>query len=449
MNVTKPIRSAQALHLNCLGRAARDPAALRREFDAMVLYMKGSTALHHGEYVRSCYLPKLFTESQFAALAADMRVLYGIFAKVTDAFFADESYRALFHFDAAATDLVLHADRRAALLPMARIDFFYNDLTGDYTFCEFNTDGSSAMNEDRELHNAQRLSETYRTFTAAHHTRRCELFDSWVDTVLRIWQRSGRGGAQPPAVAIVDYLECGSVNEFEIFRRRFEARGLPAEVCDVRDLRFDGKALTGPAGRRIDVIYRRAVTSDVLRHLDESQAMIRAARAGAVLLLGDFHTQIVHNKELFRVLHLPQTAALLTPAERQYIHDHVPYTVEYTKDLAARVMAEKDRWILKPADSYGSRGVHAGVESTPEQWRAIVAATPETGMLLQAFHCPFVSENYGYDAAGRFGRHRYYNLTGLYVYDGVPQGLYSRVALTPVISSQYSEKTLPTLIVQD
>ena len=54
------------------------------------------------------------------------------------------------------------------------------------------------MNEDRELHNAQRLSETYRTFTAAHHTRRCELFDSWVDTVLRIWQRSGRGGAQPP-----------------------------------------------------------------------------------------------------------------------------------------------------------------------------------------------------------------------------------------------------------
>ena len=70
-------------------------------------------------------------------------------------------------------------------------------------------------------------------------------------------------------------------------------------------------------------------------------------------------------------------------------------------------------------------------------------------MLLQAFHRPFVSENYGYDAAGRFGRHRYYNLTGLYVYDGVPQGLYSRVALTPVISSQYSEKTLPTLIVQD
>ena len=35
MNVTKPIRSAQALHLNCLGRAARDPAALRRGYPAL------------------------------------------------------------------------------------------------------------------------------------------------------------------------------------------------------------------------------------------------------------------------------------------------------------------------------------------------------------------------------------------------------------------------------
>lgn len=446
--MTTPIKSAQVLNLNYLARAERDPAALRRDFDDMVLYMKGSTAIHHGEYVRTCYLPKLFTESQFAALKADMRVLYGIFAKVIDAWYADPAYRALFRFSPQAEDLILHADRSVSMLPMARIDFFYNELTGAYTFCEFNTDGSSAMNEDRELHNAQRLSEGYRNFTANHRTRRCELFDSWVNTVVRLWRRRGETGPLP-AVAIVDYLECGTVNEFEIFRSRFEVAGLPAEVCDVRDLRFDGRTLTGPAGRPIQVIYRRAVTSDLLAHLEESRAMIEAARAGAVLLLGDFQTQIVHNKELFRVLHRPETAALLTRQERRYIADHLPYTVEYTPDLAPRVIANKDSWILKPADSYGSRGVHAGVESTPEEWRAIVESTPAEGMLLQAFHLPFVSENYGFDAAGRFGRHRYYNLTGLYVYDGEPQGLYSRVSLTPIISSQYSEKTLPTLIVQD
>ena len=60
---------------------------------------------------------------------------------------------------------------------------------------------------------------------------------------------------------------------------------------------------------------------------------------------------------------------------------------------------------------------------------------------------PYVTENYGLKD-GVFGRNPYYNLTGVYVYDGTVQGVYSRVSLSPIISSQYSEKTLPTLLVQ-
>ena len=92
--------------------------------------------------------------------------------------------------------------------------------------------------------------------------------------------------------------------------------------------------------------------------------------------------------------------------------------------------------------------MHAGVEHTEEEWRAVVEALPETGYLMQAFHTPYVTEDYGLDAAGTFGLNRYYNLTGLYIYDGVVQGVYSRVSLTPIISSQYSEKTLATTIVE-
>ena len=60
---------------------------------------------------------------------------------------------------------------------------------------------------------------------------------------------------------------------------------------------------------------------------------------------------------------------------------------------------------------------------------------------------PYVTENYGF-LGDSFQKARYYNLTGIYVYDGTAQGVYSRVSLTPIISSQYSEKTLPTLIVK-
>lgn len=440
------VNNALALDAEYLAMARRDPAELRRDFDAIVEYMKHSTAIHHGEYVRTCFKPKLLTESQFARIKADMEILYSIFAKVMDAYETDAAYRALFGFDPRVEDLILHANRAPSMLPMARIDFFYNEETGAYTFCEFNTDGASAMNEDRELHNAQQLSAVYRAFTAAHKTRRCELFDSWVGTMERIWKRAGGHGV--PRVAIVDYMECGTVNEFEIFRRHFEAAGIPAEVCDVRDLRYDGHVLTGPAGAGIDMIYRRAVTSDVLSHYEESTALLRAARDGAVLLVGDFHTQIVHNKELFRVLHLPQTLAMLTPEQRAYVQAHVPYTAEFSAGHLPMILEDKDRWILKPTDSYGSRGVYAGVEYDADRWAQIVRQIPRTGYLLQAFHTPYVTENYGLNGE-EFGLNRYYNLTGIYTYDGVAQGVYSRVSLTPIISSQYSEKTLPTLLVAD
>lgn len=438
----------QQLNQAYLAAAEQDPAALQRDFDRITEYMKASTAIHHGEYVRTCYKPKLMTEAAFTALCADMQVLYRIFAKLMDAYFADPAYRALFGFDAVTEELILRADRKLSLLPMARIDFFYDEETGGYKFCEFNTDGTSAMNEDRELHNAQKLSPVYNAFRAAHRTRTCELFDSWVDTVAAISRRYGLAGK--PYVAIVDYMECGTVNEFEIFRRHFEEKGFGAEVCDVRQLRYDAaaRALAGPSGRRIDVIYRRAVTSDVLAHYGESAALLQAVREGAVLLLGDFHTQLVHNKTIFRVIQAAESRALLTDEENRYVREHFPVTRRFEPTDLAEVLAHKDSWILKPLDSYGSRGVHAGVEHDQAAWEQLARQTVTQEYLLQEFCMPYVTENYGL-ADGRFGRNRYYNLTGLYVYDGVPRGVYSRVSLSPIISSQYSEKTLPTLLVEE
>lgn len=435
------------LNREYLALAETDPAALRREYEDIVTFMRNSSAIHHGEYVRTTYIPKLFTEAQFQTFAADIKILYGIFAKVMDAYFENPAYRALFGFEPRAEELILRSDRHLSLLPMARIDFFFNEETGGYKFCEFNTDGTSAMNEDRELHRAQRLSSAYQTFTAAHTTRRCELFDSWVQTLLAIYRRA-KGADAVPYVAIVDFIELGTVNEFEVFKERFCAAGVPAEVCDIRKLRYDGSSLTGPAGNKIDAVYRRAVTSDILTHYEDCAALLAAVRDGNVLLVGDFHTQLVHNKTIFRVLHDPQTLAMLTETETAYVHAHVPKTVAFTEDWVAEVTANKDAWILKPLDSYGSRGVHAGVEHTQQQWQDIVAQTPRQGYLLQEFCAPYVTENYGLNG-DEFGKNRYYNLTGIYTYDGAAQGVYSRVSLSPIISSQYSEKTLPTLLVCD
>lgn len=433
-----------------LKEAASDPERLAKEFDEITEYMKASTAIHHGEYVRTCYMPKLFTETVFAQFGSDIRTLYGILNKVMRAYYLDPGYRALFGFDKTAEELILRADPSVSLLPMARIDFFYNEETGAYKYCEFNTDGTSAMNEDRELNLAQQLSTVYRNFRAAHTTRTCELFESWVKTLCAIYQRARRTD-QIPYVAIVDFMDCGTVNEFEVFQGFFVEQGVPAEVCDLRSLQYNAKekVLYGPGGHKIDAIYRRAVTSDILERYAECGPLLAAVRDDAVLLVGDFHTQLVHNKTIFRILHEAQTQAMLTEDERSFVTAHVPLTKTFEASDIPRVLADKDAWILKPLDSYASRGVHAGVECGEDEWAAIVRATPLEGYLLQEFYRPYVTENYGIGPDGSFGRNRYYNLTGVYVYDGVAQGVYSRVSLSPIISSQYSEKTLPTLLVDE
>lgn len=440
----------QQLNRDYLEQAAADPVRLAREFDAITEYMKASTAIHHGEYVRTCYQPKLFTEAVFARFAEDIRILYGILDKVIHTYYKDPAYRALFGFDALTEELILRADPDVSLLPMARIDFFYNEQTGAYKYCEFNTDGTSAMNEDRELNLAQQLSTVYRDFRAAHTTRTCELFHSWVQTLCAVYRRA-RHTDRTPYVAIVDFMDCGSVNEFEVFQGVFVGDGVPAEVCDLRSLQYDRekKVLYGPGGHKIDAIYRRAVTSDILERYDSCDALLEAVREDAVLLVGDFHTQLVHNKTIFRILHEDRTQVLLTPEEQAFVQAHVPLTKTFTAADIPQVLAHKDGWILKPLDSYASRGVHAGVESTQEEWEQIVRNTPMQGYLLQEFYRPYVTENYGIGLDGTFGKNRYYNLTGVYVYDGEAQGIYSRVSLSPIISSQYSEKTLPTLLVAE
>lgn len=437
--------------------AERGKAQLAYEFEEMVDYMKASRAIAHGEYVRSCYAPRVFTLSLLAQLTSDMQVLYGIFEKVFEAFFTDSAYRALWGFGPQEEALVLSGgDRwRTAMLPMARIDFFFDDATGAYTFCEFNTDGTSAMIEDYELVHAQeRYSSAWRAFTQRHRCETAELLDSWVDTLLNVYRRLRPAAVEPPRVAIVDYLECSYANELALFCERFQERGIACCVCDVRDLTYTDGLVLDAQGNPVDAIYRRAVTSDVLAHWDESQALIQGAANGSVVLVGDFYTQLVHNKTIFRMLLHPATLAFLSPEEQDYVHAHVPYTAAYndcSPEVLADVAAHKDRWILKPQDSYASQGVRAGVECMPEEWRQFLAAieadpTVRANYIVQAFHTPFTSKNYGF-VDESLSCNTYYNLTGLYVYDSHPAGMYSRVSLTPIISTQYSEKTLPTLFV--
>lgn len=430
--------------------------ALHRESAADIRsYLLSSTAKYHNRVVRTLYLPKLFTEKETAIFEKTVQTLYSIFDKVIEEYEKNEAYRDLFGFPKELEELIMRRPKYRCNIPIARIDLFYNEESGDFKFCEFNTDGTSAMNEDRELNTAFEQSKAYKEFQKDHSLRKYELFDTWVEEALSLYREYAGDETALPSVAIVDFMEHATTNEFLIFKERFEKKGCTAMLCDIRKLTWDGKHCCSEDGREIDLIYRRAVTSDIMAHYDEVGNFLDAVRADGVCLLGDFRTQIAHNKILFKLLHKQETLRLLSKEEQTFIRAHVPLTIsldEIDQPEYAWVKEEactkKNNWIIKPEDSYGSQGVHAGVElPDQESFNRLLKELREKHYILQQFNAPYrldnidlLSEDTKWVDTG--------NLTGLFVYNKKFSGIYSRISFDQMISTQYNEMSLPTVVVR-
>jgi len=414
-------------------------------------YIKSSTAQCHGIFVHTLFIPKMFSEEMFEYFQKSADTMYTILEKVIKQYEKDERYRALFGFDKRLEELILRKPLYECRLPVARIDIFFDE--NDYTFkyCEFNADGASAMNEDRELNIALSKTDAFNKFSQKYGVRANELFDSWVSEFVKIYN-SSQNSVKNPNIAIVDFINGERNHEFEEFQRAFEKAGYSCEICEIRELSYNNGILCGKSGKKIDAIYRRAVTCDIMDNYDDVQPFIKAVKDDAVCLIGDFRTQVIHNKIVFEVLHNPMTFEFLEESEVEYIKAHIPYTTKLTREVVEKnnVLFEKDKWVIKPQDSYASKGVYAGVEfDSDEEWQQKVTENVGGQYLLQEYCTPFETVNIDLLHNPHAQYRNYSNITGLFMYGGRLAGVYSRIAKNSIISTQYSEMSLPTIIVKN
>ena len=153
-------------------------------------YLESSTAKYKGRTIYSLYMPKLFTDEDVAYLKEKSETMYRILVKVMQEYFEKEDYRELFGFDGELKELILKRPPYYCLLPICRLDIFLNEEDRSFKYCEFNADGSSSMNEDRELNIALKLTQAYKDLTEEYEFYSFELFDSWVKTFMDIYNTS-------------------------------------------------------------------------------------------------------------------------------------------------------------------------------------------------------------------------------------------------------------------
>ena len=413
-------------------------------------YLDNSTAKYHGMTISYLYVPKLFPDHVVDYLSDQVTMIYSILDKVIKEYLTHADYRALFGFDKRLEELILIDRLYETTLPIGRVDIFLNEEDLSYKFCEFNADGSSSMNDDRELNISIQYTDAYRKMQERYDLSSFELFDSWVEEFMNVYSTYQKK-VEKPKVAIVDFLEKGaSLEEFEQFSKSFKKAGYQAEVCEIRDLRYVDGQLYSPSGMQIDAIYRRAVTSDIMEHLEEVPDFIQAVKDQKVCLIGSFCTQVIHNKILFKLLFGERTQRFLSEEEKQFIKEHVPYTVSLSEMDCniAEIIKDKDRWIIKPEDSYGAQGVFAGIHYSVEEWERIVKEHLDNHYMLQEFHMPYQSRNVQMNSENQQFRN-YSNLMGLYVYNGKFKGVYSRLSGKEIISVEHDENDAASVMVKE
>ena len=421
-------------------------------------YLQGSTAIVHHQVVAASFVPRLFDAQTYRIMKETAETAHRILVKVIEHYLADPAYRRAFDFDPRLEELILLPRGYDSVLPFARVDTFLDEDDYRVKFCEFNADGSSGMNENREITTSVAQSKTFEEFANRHHVEGCELFESWVDKFLDIYATYERR-VENPRIAICDYLENGVVDEFHIYAGLFRQRGVECVVADVRELSFDGEALHDKDGQRIDAIWRRCVTNDVIDHWDDSQELLNAVRAEKVALIGSFAGHIVHDKQIFKVLFDERTLEFLDGDEISLIEETVPMTAFLDDDYinVPQIRANKDEWIIKPTDHYGADNVYAGCEVSREEWERVIDefANERAGypFIVQRYIRPFKTDtlppdrgiNEAPDGAVESEPVPYNNLNGLYLYNGHFQGVFSRLGPHPTISKTNDGMTAATI----
>ena len=408
-----------------------------------------SSAQYKGEPVEFLYQPMFLSDKDFKRFDKLTSELYNILNKVIGQYIKDAGFRKHFGFSPLLEELILKDPGYGPDVPIGRFDIFYHYDTGSFQFCELNADGSSGMVEQQEIARIFKQSTAIKEFEGSYTINDFELFDSWV-RVLQDKYKEFSKGDEKPQVAIVDWLQGEPSSEFLEFQKAFEKDGCRTIIVDPRWLQYkDGKLYYEDF--RVDCIYRRAVTWEIIERADSVKPLIQAYLDGAVCIVGPLRSQIIHNKIVFALLHDKEKTSFLNESEREFVRQHIPYTAIFdltNQEQVIHTIDSKDSLVLKPMDKYASKGVRIGQDYSEEEWVKIMGEEAKEEYLLQEFcRVPKIPMAFFQEDKVEFIDCNY--IIGLFMYDGKLQGVYTRTGTKNIIGSIVECYTVPNFVLTE
>ena len=199
---------------------------------------------------------------------------------------------------------------------------------------------------------------------------------------------------KPRRIAIIDETPAQQFlyPEMQLFAELFQAWGVAAAVVDPSELTAtaDGVLLRG---ERIDLVYNRHC--DFYLETSPLAGLLAAYQAGTVCLTPNpFNYALLADKRRMVQWCDDQLLAAcdLGEAERELLGECVPESRLLTAADREQLWRERDEWVFKPVDRFGSRGVLVGEKMTRVRFEQLEAPTT----LVQRLVPPALTEVSGY-----------------------------------------------------
>lgn len=163
--------------------------------------------------------------------------------------------------------------------------------------------------------------------------------------------------------------------EFELFRRLFEAAGIEARICDTAALVRAAGGGIRLGGESIDLVYLR--DTDFLLETPRSAALRAAYLADEVVVTpAPREHHLLANKARLAIFSDPEALLSLgaAPAAAALLGRIVPETRTLAALGLERAWSERREWVFKPGAGFASRGVYRGDKISRKKLEEIVAA---------------------------------------------------------------------------
>ena len=331
--------------------------------------------------------PNLITRWQYDAITKASETLYAALDRLERALLADDDLRLLLDLDPQEAELALADPGFRASSPSARLDGFVGE-DGVIRFVEYNAESPAGMAYNDELSAVFATLPVMKAFKKRHKLGAFPVRGKQ----LSVLRRAHRSRGEIKTIAIVDWRGLPTLTEFEMFARYFSEQGLKAIICAPEDLAYGRKALRAN-GTRIDVVYRRVLTSELLARPEAAKALVQAYMDGAVTVVNSFRAKLLHKKMSLALLSDDRYAKLYTPEQRKAIATHIPWTRKMREghttyrgkvvDMVDLISRWKDRFVLKPNDEYGGKGVVLGWTVEQHEWEQTIMSGLTASYVVQ------------------------------------------------------------------